>query len=72
MVGDVFLGYIEDEKFRLDPIFFRCIRCHLIRENDFECGISFLSPIDLDSALATNRSAANVNAAQSVQAQPNV
>ena len=72
MVGDVFLCYIEDENFRLDPVFFRCIRCHLIRESSFECGISFLSQIDLESALATSGSASNANAAQPVQAQPNV
>lgn len=67
MVGDIFLAYIEDENFRLDAVFVRCIRCHLIRESDFECGIAFLSPVDLESAIA-----ASSFATRPVQAQPNV
>lgn len=50
LVGDVYLIHIEGDQFRLDPTFVRCIRCHLIREGDFECGISFLSSIDLQAA----------------------
>ncbi len=59
-VGDIYLVNFEGEQFRLDPTFVRCMRCHLIREDSFECGVSFLSPVDLEAAIAAPNAASEV------------
>lgn len=46
-VGDVFLLTLKSNKMNIDPIFVRCIRCHLLREDSFECGVAFFSDIRL-------------------------
>jgi len=50
MVGDVFLLQLTDAEFDFDPQFIRCTRCHLIREDLYECGVSFLNPVNLSSS----------------------
>lgn len=44
-VGDVFFVSIDDPQNRFDPIYGRCVRCVLIREDVFEVGINFFAPI---------------------------
>lgn len=52
MVGDIFFLHFQGEQFNLDSSFIRCMRCHLVREGQFEIGISFLSPFDLSAIQA--------------------
>lgn len=47
-VGDIYLIQLQDEQLTKDALFGRCIRCHMLREDKYECGISFLSPFSLD------------------------
>lgn len=47
LVGDVFLLQFDQRTFRLDPSFCRCVRCIMMREEKFECGFSFFSPVSL-------------------------
>ncbi|MEM7457055.1 MAG: PilZ domain-containing protein [Planctomycetota bacterium] len=46
IVGDIFLLQVED-KIGMDPAFVRCVRCHMLREDSFDCGLEFLSPLQL-------------------------
>lgn len=48
MVGDIFLIRFPDQQVSKDALFGRCIRCHMLREDKYECGISFLSPFALN------------------------
>ena len=52
-VGDIYLVRLDDEQIQLDPSFARCIRCHMLREETFECGLSFLSPVTMGGDLNT-------------------
>ena len=49
-VGDIYLVTFQDEELGCDPVFGRCIRCHLLREDTFECGVNFLSPFEFSQA----------------------
>ena len=49
-VGDVYRLEIDAPNLDLPPVFARCLRCRLLREDAFEAGFQFLSPIQLDSA----------------------
>jgi PilZ domain len=51
-VGDIYCLEFDQEKLNLPLTFARCVRCHLIRENAFDCGFSFFSTIALPSTLA--------------------
>ena len=46
-VGDVFMVTIKDPQNRFDPIFGRCVRCLLLREDAFEVGVSFFASLTL-------------------------
>ena len=46
-VGDVYRLQLDREQVDLPLIFARCMRCQLIREDTFEAGFSFFSPIQL-------------------------
>lgn len=55
-VGDVYRLKIDDETIKVPLIFARCLRCVLLREDAFEVGFRFFSPIELpESALANAR-----------------
>ena len=47
LVGDVFLMTLDNSAMDIDPIYVRAIRCHLLREDSFECGVAFFSEIHL-------------------------
>lgn len=38
---------IKPNNVKIDPVFARCVRGHLMRENAFDFGMSFLTPIEL-------------------------
>ena len=46
-VGDIFFLTLDTNDFEFDPHFVRCIRCHMLREDSFECGFSFFTEIEL-------------------------
>ena len=49
MVGDIYRLSYERRVLDLDPMFARCLRCRLVREDAFEAGFSFFNPLDLSS-----------------------
>ena len=49
VVGDIYLMEVENEELGLDPSFGRCVRCHMIREDAFEVGLNFLSPVSFET-----------------------
>lgn len=46
IVGDLYLMQLATSA-GIDPVFARCVRCHMIREDAFECGLEFLNPVAL-------------------------
>ncbi len=46
-IGSVYWIQFEPSDVKLDPVFARCVRGHLLRENAFELGMCFLTPIEL-------------------------
>jgi len=46
-IGSVYWIQFEPANVKLDPVFARCVRGHLLRENAFEFGMCFLTPIEL-------------------------
>ena len=50
-VGDVFRLSFDRQRLDLPTLFARCVRCRLIRENAFECGFAFFSPIQMPASL---------------------
>jgi len=46
-VGDVFRIEFASLQVPVGPTFARCLRCRLVREQVFEAGFSFFTPIDL-------------------------
>ena len=48
IVGDIYLMNVQNEELGFDPSFGRCVRCHMIREDAFEVGINFLSPVSFN------------------------
>ena len=51
MVGDLF--YIAFDRRQLDvpPVFARCLRCRFLREETFEMGFAFLTPVEIPAAI---------------------
>ncbi len=47
LVGDIYRLSFDRSVLNLEPIFARCLRCRLVREDAFEAGFSFFHPIDL-------------------------
>lgn len=47
LVGDVYRLTFDRAALDLPMVFARCLRCRLIREEAFESGFSFFSPIEL-------------------------
>lgn len=52
VVGDIYLIQLDSTSFSGDLVFGRCVRCHMLREDTFDCGLNFLSPVSLDSGQA--------------------
>jgi len=46
-VGDVFRLEFASPAAPIPPAFARCLRCRLVREQVFEAGFQFLTPVDL-------------------------
>lgn len=46
-LGSLYWIQFEPTDVQLDPVFARCVRGHLLRENAFEFGMCFLTPIEL-------------------------
>ncbi|MHC5111234.1 MAG: PilZ domain-containing protein [Planctomycetota bacterium] len=46
-VGDIYRLTFDREKFDMPMTFARCVRCRLVREDAYEAGFSFFSPITL-------------------------
>ncbi|MEM7782975.1 MAG: PilZ domain-containing protein [Planctomycetota bacterium] len=61
MVGSVYFMELIDSQTAIDPMFVRCIRCHLLREDTFECGLSFLSPLNFENEDALSDSLLNLD-----------
>jgi len=55
-VGDIYRLAFDRDTLDLPLTFARCIRCRLVREDAFEAGFSFFSPISLpESAMGAAR-----------------
>ncbi len=50
-VGDIYRLVFDTKKFALPMTFARCVRCHMVREDAFEVGMSFFAPIALPAGL---------------------
>ena len=50
-VGDFFRLTFDRKTLDLPMLFARCVRCRLVRENAFECGFAFFSPIQMPASL---------------------
>jgi hypothetical protein len=46
-VGDIYRLSFDRSMLDLEPVFARCLRCRLLREDAFEAGFSFFQPIVL-------------------------
>ncbi len=46
-VGDVYRLSFDRSVLDIEPLFARCLRCRLVRENAFEAGFSFFQSLDL-------------------------
>ena len=52
-VGDVYWMVFDTEAINIAPVFARCVRCGLVREDTFDAGFSFFSEVDFDAAVVT-------------------
>lgn len=52
-VGDVYFLDFDEVTLDLPKVFARCLRCRLVREDSFEVGFCFFTPIVLPSQLLT-------------------
>ena len=52
-VGDVFWMVFDPATAKIEPAFCRCVRCWLVREDAFQAGFRFLSPIELPDTIAS-------------------
>ena len=46
-VGDIYQLIFDREVLDVAPTYARCLRCRLVREDAFECGFFFFTPLDL-------------------------
>lgn len=53
-VGDIFRISFDRTVINVAPTFARCMRCRVVRDDAFETGFSFFSPIDLTLATSTD------------------
>ena len=54
-VGDVYRLRFDREKLALPLVFARCLRCRMLREDAFEAGFSFFTPVDFDERPPSSR-----------------
>lgn len=47
MVGDLFYIVFDRNQLDVPPAFARCLRCRFLREETFEMGFAFLTPVEL-------------------------
>ena len=52
VVGDIYRFEFDRSELDVPMMFARCVRCRLIREDAFECGLQFFASIPLPSNLA--------------------
>lgn len=52
-VGDIYFLEFDPEMLELPKVFARCLRCRLIREDQFEAGFCFFTQIALPAQLLT-------------------
>lgn len=50
-VGDLFRLEFDSSVHQLPLVFGRCLRCRLLREDAFEAGLAFFTPIELPASL---------------------
>ncbi len=50
-VGDIYRLDFDDSAHKLPQLFARCVRCRLLREDAFEAGMQFFTPVDLPASL---------------------
>ena len=53
-IGSIYWIQFDPEKMPSGPAFARCVRGHLIREDAFEFGMSFLTPIEVPTKEQTD------------------
>jgi hypothetical protein len=58
-VGDVYRLEFDRQVVDLPLTFVRCVRCHLVREQGFECGFTFFAPIMLPANVALESKTTN-------------
>ncbi len=49
LVGDIYRLSFDRTALNFEPMFARCLRCRLVKEDAFEAGFSFFHPIDLSA-----------------------
>ena len=54
MPGDFFFFLFDDSEIQLGSLAARCLRCRMVREDTFEVGFKFMSPVDIQSAIASS------------------
>jgi hypothetical protein len=52
VVGDIYRFEFDRNELDVPMLFARCVRCRLIREDAFECGLQFFATIPLPNNLA--------------------
>ncbi len=57
-VGDIYRLEFDRNQLDLPLTFVRCVRCHLVREQSFECGFTAFAPITLPANAAVEAGAA--------------
>ena len=50
LVGDIYRLTFEDTELSLLLVFGRCLRCHLVREDVFDCAFQFFSSLEIPEA----------------------
>ena len=53
-VGDIYRVQFDRKMLELPLTFARCVRCRLVREDAFEAGLAFFTPIELPEQVASN------------------
>jgi hypothetical protein len=51
LVGDIYWLTFDAQTLPIDPVFARCVRCRLVREDTFEAGFRFFHQIFLPKSL---------------------
>ena len=50
-VGDIYRLAFDESVFSLPLVFARCVRCRLVREDAYEIGYIFFSPLEMSSSI---------------------